>query len=157
MSATSSPHLNRSRTTVSFSQLVNNSSSFSELAPESGPVWRPGAWCPICHPRLSSSTWLTCGLATCSSSISSSGSSPLLCSYRQTVSSSSPFRPVFSVSHSLFLCLQLIMASKLNPNVLYVTEPGESLRSPQADSERTVSTVPSVVPLMLQKDTLIAY
>ncbi|XP_026208148.1 diacylglycerol kinase eta isoform X2 [Anabas testudineus] len=29
------------------------------------------------------------------------------------------------------------MASKLNPNVLYVTEPGETLRSPQADSERT--------------------
>lgn len=33
------------------------------------------------------------------------------------------------------------MASKLNPNVLYVTEPGETLRSPQADSERTVSTI----------------
>ncbi|XP_016531705.1 diacylglycerol kinase eta-like isoform X1 [Poecilia formosa] len=29
------------------------------------------------------------------------------------------------------------MASKLNPNVLYVAEPGESLGSPQADSERT--------------------
>ncbi|KAJ0006211.1 hypothetical protein NQD34_013484 [Periophthalmus magnuspinnatus] len=29
------------------------------------------------------------------------------------------------------------MASKLNPNVLYVGEPGESLGSPQAESERT--------------------
>ncbi|MED6276502.1 hypothetical protein CHARACLAT_003651 [Characodon lateralis] len=29
------------------------------------------------------------------------------------------------------------MASKLNPNVLYVAGPGESLGSPQADSERT--------------------
>ncbi|XP_042257025.1 diacylglycerol kinase eta isoform X3 [Thunnus maccoyii] len=29
------------------------------------------------------------------------------------------------------------MASKLNPNVLYVADPGESLGSPQADSERT--------------------
>ncbi|KAK5848225.1 hypothetical protein PBY51_005857 [Eleginops maclovinus] len=29
------------------------------------------------------------------------------------------------------------MASKLNPNVLYVAEPGEPLGSPQADSERT--------------------
>ncbi|XP_015250894.1 PREDICTED: diacylglycerol kinase delta-like isoform X1 [Cyprinodon variegatus] len=29
------------------------------------------------------------------------------------------------------------MASKLNPNVLYVSGPGESLGSPQADSERT--------------------
>lgn len=29
------------------------------------------------------------------------------------------------------------MASKLNPNVLYVAEHGESLGSPQADSERT--------------------
>ncbi|CAB1416182.1 unnamed protein product [Pleuronectes platessa] len=30
------------------------------------------------------------------------------------------------------------MASKLNPNVLYVAEPGESLGSPQADAERTL-------------------
>ncbi len=39
------------------------------------------------------------------------------------------------------------MASKLNPNVLYVTEHGESLGSPQADSERThvVSTVQSAL------------
>ncbi|XP_058479621.1 diacylglycerol kinase eta isoform X3 [Solea solea] len=29
------------------------------------------------------------------------------------------------------------MASKLNPNVLYVAEPGESLGSPQADTDRT--------------------
>lgn len=29
------------------------------------------------------------------------------------------------------------MASKLNPNVLYVAEHGEALGSPQADSERT--------------------
>ncbi|TKS93083.1 Diacylglycerol kinase eta [Collichthys lucidus] len=29
------------------------------------------------------------------------------------------------------------MASKLNPNVLYVAEHGEPLGSPQADSERT--------------------
>ncbi|KAF7229896.1 diacylglycerol kinase delta isoform X1 [Nothobranchius furzeri] len=30
------------------------------------------------------------------------------------------------------------MASKLNPNVLYVARPGESLGSPQGDSERTI-------------------
>lgn len=33
--------------------------------------------------------------------------------------------------------LAVSMASKLNPNVLYVAEPGEALGSPQGDSERT--------------------
>lgn len=39
----------------------------------------------------------------------------------------------------------LVMASKLSPNVLYVAEHGDSLGSPQADSERThiVSTAQS--------------
>lgn len=35
------------------------------------------------------------------------------------------------------LVCKLIMASKLNPNVLYVAGPGEGLTSPQSDSERT--------------------
>lgn len=41
---------------------------------------------------------------------------------------------------------ELVMASKLNPNVLYVAEHGESLGSPQADSENThiVSTAQSM-------------
>lgn len=38
---------------------------------------------------------------------------------------------------SLQLECRLVMASKLSPNVLYVAEHGESLGSPQADSERT--------------------
>lgn len=33
--------------------------------------------------------------------------------------------------------LAVSMASKLNPNILYVAEHGEALGSPQADSERT--------------------
>lgn len=43
------------------------------------------------------------------------------------------------VSPSFVWCppLPVSMASKLNPNVLYVAEHGEALGSPQADSERT--------------------
>lgn len=40
------------------------------------------------------------------------------------------------------------MASKLNPNVLYVAEHGEALGSPQADSERT--SMVSERPLSIQ-------
>ncbi|MEQ2261536.1 hypothetical protein XENORESO_011781, partial [Xenotaenia resolanae] len=43
----------------------------------------------------------------------------------------------FFLSSYLFSFYKLAMASKLNPNVLYVAGPGESLGSPQADSERT--------------------
>ena len=45
------------------------------------------------------------------------------------------------------------MASKLNPNVLYVAEPAESLGSPQADTERThiVSIVQPSMYLKQQK------
>ncbi|MEQ2208562.1 hypothetical protein XENOCAPTIV_006307, partial [Xenoophorus captivus] len=43
----------------------------------------------------------------------------------------------FFLSSYLFSFYKLAMASKLNPNILYVAGPGESLGSPQADSERT--------------------
>lgn len=50
--------------------------------------------------------------------------------------------PSFSAAFSRCLCSplfdwKLAMASKLDPNVLYVAEHSESLGSPQADSERT--------------------
>lgn len=52
----------------------------------------------------------------------------------------------------------IAMASKLNPNVLYVAEHGEALGSPQADSERTsmVSERPTRPSAVLRSDLGVA-